>query len=96
MGFVRAVQRAVGARETGSASSIPGADKNNSLIDSLPTYEKDIMEAIRKHPNIPFTLAQLAIKSGKSDRSSSYASAVHKLIKLHLIQKSGADLTYIP
>jgi hypothetical protein len=95
-GIVRAVQRAVGSSENNSLPFIPGGDKNNSLIDSLPSYEKDIIAAIRKHPNIPFTRAQLAIKSGKSDHSSTYAAAVHKLIKLKLIQRSGTDLTYVP
>jgi hypothetical protein len=72
------------------------SEKNNSLIESLPKYEKDIMEAIRQHPNIPFTRSQLAIKAGKSYTSSSYLAAINRLIKLQLITKSGNDLIYQP
>ena len=82
---------------TSSGVALPmSSGKNDSLIESLPKYEKDIMEAMRQHPNIPFTRSQMAIKSGKSYRSSAYLSAVNRLIKLQLITKSGNDLIYQP
>ncbi len=82
---------------TSSGSPIPvSSGKNDSLIESLPKYEKEIMEAIRRHPGIPFTRSQLAIKSGKSYTSSSYLAAVNRLMKLQLITKSGNDLIYQP
>lgn len=74
--------------------SVISSSKNDALIENLPSYEKAIMEAIRKHPDIPFTRAQLAVKANKSYTSSAYLSAVAKLLKLHLIQKEGNDLVY--
>lgn len=93
--IIENVRKIVG---TSSGALIPqlSSGKNDSLIESLPKYEKDIMEAIRQHPNIPFTRSQLAIKSGKSYTSSAYLTAINKLIKLQLIIKSGNDLIYQP
>ena len=80
-----------------SGAPLPiSSGKNNSIIENLPKYDKDIMEAIRQHPGIPFTRAQLAMNAGKSYRSSKYLSVVHRLIKLQLITKSGSDLIYQP
>jgi len=83
-----------GAPVAASASSVLSSGKNNSLIESLPNYEKAIMEAIKQHPNIPFTRSQLAIKAGRSYTSSAYLGAINRLIKLQLITKSGSDLIY--
>jgi hypothetical protein len=73
---INVVQQAVGTDQTNhvlmaGVPSYPG-DKNSSLIENLPKYEKDIMLALLKHPNIPFTRSQLALKAGKSE--------LHKLI----------------
>src|SRR3990167_2613455 len=83
-----------GAPVAASESSVLSSGKNNSLIESLPNYEKAIMEAIKQHPNIPFTRSQLAIKAGRSYTSSAYLGAINRLIKLQLITKSGSDLIY--
>lgn len=83
--------------ESGNPSLITlSSGKNDSLIESLPSYEKAIMEAIRQHPHIPFTRSQLAIKAGRSYTSSAYLGAINRLIKLQLITKSGNDLIYQP
>lgn len=94
--IIENIRRIVGGAPSASASSVLNSGKNDSLIESLPKYEKDIMEGIRQHPNIPFTRSQLAIKAGKSYTSSSYLSAINRLIKLQLITKSGNDLIYQP
>ena len=69
-------------------------NKNTSLIDALPQYEKDIMSSIKEHPNIPFTRQQLSVKSGKSYTSSAYLAAIRKLIKLNLLKERNGDLYY--
>ena len=93
--IIENIRRIVGM-SSGAPAPMLNSGKNDSLIESLPKYEKDIMEAIKQHPNIPFTRSQLAIKAGKSYTSSSYLMAIHRLIKLQLIVKSGNDLTYQP
>lgn len=68
--------------------------KNESIIENLPKYEKDIIMAIKQHAGIPFTRSQLAVKSGKSFTSSAFPRAINTLIKLNLIRESGKDLIY--
>lgn len=68
--------------------------KNDSIIENLPKYEKDIILAIKQHAGIPFTRSQLAVKSGKSFTSSAFPRAINTLIKLNLIRESGKDLIY--
>src|SRR3990167_5265874 len=90
--IIENVRKIVGM-SSGAPLSV-SSGKNDFLIESLPNYEKAIMEAIKQHPNIPFTRSQLAIKSGKSYTSSAYLAAINRLIKLQLITKSGNDLIY--
>jgi len=73
---------------------ISGTNKNDALIEKLPKYEKDIMEAIRQHPDIPFTNSQLATRSGKSFSSSAFRPAIRKLIRLGLLKEIGKELIY--
>jgi len=68
--------------------------KLGALIENLPSYEKDIMQAISQHPNIPFTRSQLAIKAKKSYTSSAYLAAIRKLLKLGMLKKQGTDIIY--
>lgn len=68
--------------------------KGDVLIQNLPKYEQDIMNAIKQHPNIPFTRNQLAIKSGKSYTSSQYHQSIRRLLKLKLLEEQGGDLFY--
>jgi hypothetical protein len=68
--------------------------KFDALIENLPSYEKDIMNAINQHPHIPFTRSQLAIKARKSYTSSAYLTAIRKLLKLGLLKKQGTDIIY--
>lgn len=64
------------------------------IIENLPKYEKDIITAIMKHPNIPFSRSQLALVSGKSVKSSAYDGAVARLKKLGLIEYDGTGSIY--
>lgn len=68
--------------------------KNEALVADLPPYEKSIMDAIMKHPNVPFTRGQLAIKAGKSNKSSALSPALYRLVKLNLLERHGLDYTY--
>lgn len=70
------------------------AGKADLLVQDLPKYEREIMEAIMKHPNVPFTRGQLAVKAGKSAKSSALSPALYRLIKLNLITKRGDDYIY--
>jgi hypothetical protein len=73
----------------------PQSSPKRLLIANLPPYEKEIMEGIVPHPNIPFTRSQLAVKSKKSYTSSQYLSAIRKLIKLDLLKEQSGDLYFI-
>jgi hypothetical protein len=64
------------------------------IIENLPKYEGEIMTAIMKHPNIPFSRSQLALVSGKSVKSSAFDSAVARLKKLGLIEYDGKGDIY--
>jgi hypothetical protein len=68
--------------------------KHDALIENLPKYEKDIMKAIKQHPNIPFTRSQLAVKSNKSYTSSAFPVAIRRLVKLQLLEEHGKDFIY--
>jgi hypothetical protein len=64
------------------------------IIDNLPKYEKDIITAIMKHPNIPFNRSQLALVSGKSVKSSAFDSAIARLKKLGLLEDNQGSLYF--
>lgn len=68
--------------------------KIQSIVEDLPPYEKSMMEAIMKHPNVPFTKGQWAIKAGKSNKSSALMPAIRKVVKLELVIKQGDDYIY--
>jgi hypothetical protein len=87
------VARLVGAPSTQTNFSMP-ASKNETIIESLPSYERDIINAIKQHPNIPFTRSQLALKAGKSYNSSTYAAALRRLVKLKLIRQENGEIIY--
>lgn len=74
----------------------PSLPQNNKkiLIENLPPYEKEIMMAIMPHPNIPFTKMQLAVKCGKSEKSTTFYYAVKRLVQLNLLEEVGKDLYY--
>lgn len=88
------VRRAIGGTSSESILPVIGIGKINALIENLPKYEKEIMEAIRQHPNIPFSIAQLAVKAGKSYTSSALRPAIRRLLKLNLLKEQGKDLVY--
>lgn len=69
-------------------------NKNEELISHLPSYEKDIMNSIKNHSNIPFTRHQLAVQSGKSYTSSQYLSSIRKLLKMGLLKERDGDLYF--
>ncbi|HEX2243852.1 MAG TPA: helicase HerA-like domain-containing protein [Gammaproteobacteria bacterium] len=75
--------------------SLVATGKHDALIENLPKYEKDIMNAIKQHPNIPFTRSQLAVKSNKSYTSSAFPAAIRRLVKLQLLEERGKDLIYV-
>lgn len=78
----------------GDFSPMVAGSKNESIVQDLPPYEKSLMEAIMKHPNVPFTRGQWAIKAGKSAKSSALSPAIYRLIKLNLVTKRGDDYIY--
>lgn len=69
-------------------------NKIQSIVENLPKYEKELMIVIMKHPNVPFTLSQWAIRANKSGKSSALPTAIRTLIKLDLITKQGNDYIY--
>lgn len=98
-GVIRSIQTAL----EGVPRAFPMSDgtplyndshKNVALIEHLPDYEKAIVQALRKHPGIPFNRSQLAKLAGKSYTSSTYLAAVRKLLKLKLIIEENGDLLY--
>lgn len=97
-GIIENVARIVGSdvvHVSGDTTFSPVfAGKADLLVADLPKYEREIMEAIMKHPNVPFTRGQLAVKAGKSAKSSALSPALYRLIKLNLITKRGDDYIY--
>jgi hypothetical protein len=77
-------------------SQFPQSIQNNKkmLVENLPSYEKEIMNAIMQHPNIPFTSSQLALKSKKSEKSTTFYYAIKKLLQLNLLEQIGKDLFF--
>jgi len=95
--IIENVRRVLGddvMRIAGGDFSALSLSKNESIIQDLPAYEKSLMEAIIKHPNVPFTRGQWAIKANKSGKSSALSPAIRTLIKLNLIKKQGEDYIY--
>lgn len=99
--IIENVRRAIGADSMVQIVSggdfspmVAGNSKNEMLVVDLPLYEKSLMEVVMKHPNVPFTRSQWALKAGKSVRSSALSPAIRKLVKLNLITKQGDDYIY--
>ncbi len=80
--------------EPPSQSPEPVLNNKKILVENLPAYEKEIMNAIMQHPNIPFTSSQLALKSKKSEKSTTFYYAIKKLLQLKLLEQVGKDLFY--
>ncbi len=93
-GIINSVMKVIGSEQTENVVMAPLPSRNLSLADNLPPYEKAILNAISQNPGIPFSIYQLAIKSGKSYTSSALRPAIKKLVKLGLIRESGKDLIY--
>ncbi len=91
-GLIKSIQAIIGGTTTESSQT--PSQNNLHLAGNLPPYEKAIFDSISQHPNIPFSVYQLAIKSGKSYTSSALRPAIKKLVKLGLIRESGKDLIY--
>jgi hypothetical protein len=94
--IINRVRSVVGSGEVSISGGVPimPVSMKNSIVENLPQYDKDIMRAIMEHPNIPFSRVQLALKSGKSAKSSQYDASIARLIKLDLLKRSGRELVY--
>lgn len=95
-GVINSVIKVVGHEQNTNVIMSPliGSPVPLHLSNNLPPYEKTIFESIRQYPGIPFSVYQLAMKSGKSYTSSALRPAIKKLVKLGLIRENGKDLIY--
>lgn len=91
--IISSVKNALGVSNS-IQSNTTISSSNIFLADSLPPYEKAVFEALKQHPNIPFSTYQIATKSGKSYTSSALRPAINKLVKLGLLHKEGGDYVF--